>query len=359
MANSEESAPDSMIVFTGVWAMLGALVVVLRPRHPVGWLFTAVGPALDDGADGDRRRRDADPGALLTLFSWWSEWFWIAAFGLMIGSFFIIPTGRVPSRRWRPVVAFFGAAIGMLIVLAMLEDELQASDTAPVVDNPIGFPGLPDVEELADGSLLALVMFAAALAAVASQIARYRAPTRPSASSSSSSRSRRPRARGRACSAASSTAPGRVRLLGHRRARRAGGRRDRDPALPPLRRRPLISRTLVYGLLSVLLGAAYAGLVLAGQAVFSSFAGGSDIAIAVSTLVVAALFLPLRGRVQRFVDRRFYRRRYDAQRTIEQFAARLRQEVDIDSLRRELLVVVDEAMQPVRADLWLRRTGPR
>ena len=79
----------------------------------------------------------------------------------------------------------------------------------------------------------------------------------------------------------------------------------------------LIRRTLVYGLLTVGLGATYAVLVLAGQAFFSPLAGGSDLAIAVSTLVVAALFLPLRGRVQRFVDRRFYRRRYDAQRTIE------------------------------------------
>ena len=79
----------------------------------------------------------------------------------------------------------------------------------------------------------------------------------------------------------------------------------------------LISRTLVYGALTVVLGAAYVGLVLAGQALFSSFAGGSNLAIAASTLVVAALFLPVRSRVQRFVDRRFYRRRYDAQRTLE------------------------------------------
>ena len=79
----------------------------------------------------------------------------------------------------------------------------------------------------------------------------------------------------------------------------------------------MISRTLVYGALTVVLGAAYAGLVLAGQALFASFAGGSNLAIAVSTLVVAALFLPLRARVQRVVDRRFYRRRYDAQRTLD------------------------------------------
>ena len=103
-----------------------------------------------------------------------------------------------------------------------------------------------------------------------------------------------------------------------------------------------------------MLGAAYVGLVLAGQAVFSSFAGGSNLAIAASTLVVAALFLPVRARVQRFVDRRFYRRRYDAQRTLEGFGARLREQVELETLRTDLALVVQETIQPSHVSLWLR-----
>ena len=116
----------------------------------------------------------------------------------------------------------------------------------------------------------------------------------------------------------------------------------------------VISKTLVYAALSLVLGAAYVGLVLGGQALFSSFAGGSNLAIAASTLVVAALFLPVRSRVQRFVDRRFYRRRYDAQRTLEGFGARLREQVDLGTLEHDLRGVVTETMQPAHASVWLR-----
>jgi hypothetical protein len=116
----------------------------------------------------------------------------------------------------------------------------------------------------------------------------------------------------------------------------------------------VISRSLTYAVVTILLAAAYAVLVLAGQAVFSSLVGGSNLAIAVSTLVVAALFLPLRRRVQAFVDRRFYRRRYDAARTLEAFGARLRHQVELDGLRADLQGVVAETMQPAHVSVWLR-----
>jgi hypothetical protein len=116
----------------------------------------------------------------------------------------------------------------------------------------------------------------------------------------------------------------------------------------------IISRTIVYAVLTVVLGAAYVGLVLAGQALFSSFAGGSNLAIAVSTLVVAALFLPARTRVQAFVDRRFYRSRYDARRTLEEFGSRLREHVEIERLQSEIQDVVRQTMQPTHVSLWMR-----
>jgi hypothetical protein len=117
----------------------------------------------------------------------------------------------------------------------------------------------------------------------------------------------------------------------------------------------LINRTLVYGSLTAVLVAAYFGGVVGSQYVFRTLTGGeSQLAVVASTLAIAAIFSPLRRRVQSFVDRRFYRRKYDARKTLEEFSAKLRDETDLDALNDELVGVVKETMQPAHASLWLR-----
>jgi hypothetical protein len=116
----------------------------------------------------------------------------------------------------------------------------------------------------------------------------------------------------------------------------------------------IINRTLVYALLTAGLGALYFGVVVGLQTVLKPLSGGNDLAIVITTLMVAALFLPARQRIQTAVERRFNRRAYDAALTVDAFSARLRDQIDLDTLRYELLAVVDETMQPRRTSLWLR-----
>ena len=123
----------------------------------------------------------------------------------------------------------------------------------------------------------------------------------------------------------------------------------------------LINRTLVYGSLTAVLAAVYVGSVVLLQGLFQTLTGEqTQLAVVVSTLVIAALFNPLRRRIQSFIDRRFYRSKYDAAKTLEAFSARLRDETDLDALCEDLMGMVQETMQPSHVSLWLRPdTAPK
>jgi hypothetical protein len=350
---SNDGLAASVFLASGV---VGALVASRLPSNPIGWILVGlvVSLGLSGAADGyvvlsaDHER--------LERFAPWAAWYSAKVFLALFAAFFLVlllfPDGRLPTHRWR-VVLWAGVA-GLIVVAVSVLFQPGPLDEYPRFDNPVGID-----TAVVTWSMVGFPLFLGALVAAAvSLIVRFR------------------RARGVerqqltllvaagiltatcflgsffAMTFASEDLGIAITLIGMLAIPIAIGVAMLRYRLYEIDR--VISRTLVYGALTVILGAAYGGLVLAGQAVFSSFAGGSNLAIAVSTLVVAALFLPLRARIQRVVDRRFYRRRYDAQQTLERFGARLRERVELDPLRADLQAVVGDTMQPAHVSVWLR-----
>jgi hypothetical protein len=358
-----------LAVFAGVAALLFAVVGLLiareAPGNAIGWLFlgSASALALVSVAYG-YTEFSLDAGGEWIGTAWAG---WLASWLIIVPAFTapcliaqLFPDGRPMAGRWR---GLFRLSVGLAAYLA-LAPALQPGPLGdfPTIDNPTGLPNWVD-DVLVDPTWGAAIftLFWVSLASVAVRFRRSRGVERQQLTWLAL-------AAGVAIAglALAFAFLGVVNWLSNVFMAVAALGFVMMPlavAVAILRYRlyeidRIVSRTLTYAVLTAVLAAAYAGLVLGSQALFSSFAGGSDLAIAVSTLVVAALFLPVRSRVQGFVDRRFNRRRYDAQQTLEAFGVRLRDQIELDALARDLRGVVSETMQPVHASLWLR-TGAR
>jgi hypothetical protein len=343
-------------------SVVGGLVASRHPANPIGWIFCgfSVFRAVSALAAG---YADVAPGeaasGLGQLAAWFFNWSFVSLFTLLIFVLVLFPDGSLSGRRRR--AAFWCGGAGTILVAIGTALAPGRLDDFPTARNPVGID-----EDIALGVLLAgaLASAVALVAAVTSVVARYR---RAGAVEKQQIK----------WLAVASVFTALCVVVGIAAALLGASIAGYSLILASILAIPLaigvamlryrlydidrlISRSLTYLLVTAALAAAYSGLVLGGQAVFSSFAGGSDLAIAASTLVVAALFLPLRARVQRFVDRRFYRRRYDMARTLEAFNARLRHEVELDELRAEMQGIVAATMQPTHVSIWLSEPhGPR
>jgi len=346
------------VVATVSAATVGAVLAGRRPRHPVGWLLLAFALSLTaNGVAGGYAPYglEARPGALPAA-AWVAMYYpatALAAFACLGLVLLLVPTGSPPSPRWR-WWAWFAAGAPAVLLLAMPLAPRPPDWRYHAVDNPLDLRPFDGALLLANRAALTVAVLGV-LVGAGSLVVRFR------------------RARGTerqqlrwVVLAAALTGVGMlasVVLVAAGNQVLVGWVAGACVAVLPLaigaavlRYRlfdldRIISRTLAYGLLSIILGLGYAGVVLGlGQLLGRD----SSLVVAAATLAVAALFQPARRRVQAVVDRRFDRRRYDAARTIEAFSARLRQQVDLDMLTTELLTVVEQTMQPTMVSLWLR-----
>ena len=343
------------------FSVVGAIIASRHPRNTIGWLFCSVGVTIGVNAfAGDYAEFWLVSGfgtnSLGETAAWFSSWLWIllvyvpASFLLLL-----FPDGRLPSPRWRPVA--WGVAIGTAGGVVGFALEAGPLVDFPQIVNPYGVDS-PVVRVV--GVAGSIVAAGSMMASAVSLIVRLRR--------------------------AGSVERQQIKWLAYGGAVVVGGifvggliilwsvpvsimimsvsllGLPVFTGIAIVRYRLyeidlLINRTLVYGSLTALLALVYFGGVAATEAVFRALTGQEEqpqLAVVVSTLVIAALFNPLRHRIQGLIDRRFYRRKYDARKTLEAFSAKLRDETDLDTLSDDLVGVVRETMQPAHVSLWLR-----
>lgn len=355
----------------GLFAVLGAVLLARRPGHAMGPLFVAVGllPAIGHPSEVYAASQviAGQPVALwVRLMAWTNTWYWYVLLAILLVYVpLLFPDGRPPSPRWRWLAWLAGAGVAGACAVTAVSERILLQTLGPEgqrlsIDNPFGISGMPYGEDHWLFGWLGPIFLISALGAVAAVVVRFR------------------RSRGverqqlkwfswAACLAVVSFVPDvvPVRLppgvVGVLDVLSLIGFTGVPVAitLAILRYRlyeidRLISRTVTYAVVSVLLVCVYAAVAVVPAAVFDA---RSDLLVACATLAAAAVFVPVRRRVQGLVDRRFNRSRYDAQRVVERFGARLRGELNPDALAGDLGGVVASTVQPERVSIWLRDAG--
>jgi hypothetical protein len=356
------------------YSIIGATIASRLPKHPIGWLCCAIGlMGAVEHFSGEYAAYAllARPGTLLggKAMLWISLWAWILMFGLIVYLLLLFPTGRLPSHRWR-TFAWLSAALTLVAAILVaispdaVLDTLGTSDDGRLsLPNPLGVEGLPNLYRPVQAFVLALGLVAAASVVVGRRGARG---------------VERQQIKWLLYAGAIWFVGNVLRTLvfspmeavwwgvwvGYLLVGIGGLGGPIAIGIAILRYRlyeidTLINRTLVYGALTATLVAVYFGAVVLLQRLFVALTGEkSTLAVVASTLLIAALFNPLRRRIQSFIDRRFYRSKYDARKTLEAFSAKLREETDLEVLSDDLVEVVRETMQPAHVSLWLRHESP-
>ena len=386
VAQEEVSLPGvaeaaSFLLVLVAFPLTGLVILRRQPRNTVGWLLTGIGAVWSLGGYADTWATYGlvtSPGSLpgAAVGGTIANGIWAPALGLTGTYLFLLfPDGGLPSPRWRPFAWVVGGVLVLLSVTLLLSPEELVTGPAVGVDNPLGVVALgPALDVVVPVLVLALAL--CIVTSAAGLVVRFR-------------RSRGVERLQVKWLATAAAAVGGVFMLGiltssvFPEEADATWQRLLDQlsflmfALLPLAigvavlRYHLydidvvVNRALVYGSLTATLVVTYLGSVLLLQLLLRPLTERSDLAVAASTLAVAALFGPARRRIQVAVDRRFYRHRYDAARTVSDFSARLRQQIDLDAIGTDLVRIAGDTVQPTDASLWLRpvtvsgRTGPR
>jgi hypothetical protein len=361
---THESPVEDVMVFIGfgAFAVVGSLLVAKRPSNPVSWIMTTIGlmvglfPAAETYAAYVMTRR-GQPDALAVLGAWVTAWYWYLLLALaLIFLPLLFPDGRLPSRRWLPVAVIAGIGTAGLVILGALSDPLIGQNVNYRIDNPIGIEGIPSIEEhlfLDPFGIIYLVGLVGATAAVIVRFRRSRGVERQQLKWFLYAVALLP------LMAIIDFVP----VVGGLLFGLILVALPTAIGIAVLRYRlydidVIIHRTLIYSVLTLMLGLVYLGCILVSRILIAPLTGSSELAIVASTLAIAALFTPLRRRIQQIIDKRFYRRKYDAAKVLAAFGATARDETDLAQLTAEMLRVVDTTMQPEFVGLWLRESEP-